>query len=109
MSFIVGFLYVLEVIVCLLLAGVIMLQKPKDGGLNTAIAGGMGEAVFGAQVGKVLTKTTIVLAVIFLLNTLLLSRLTSQGSTGSVMDGVRTPPPAQTQQELPFSQGMPTE
>ena len=109
MSIFIGFLYVLEVIVCLLLGGVIMLQKPKDGGLNTAIAGGMGEAVFGAQVGNVLTKTTIVLSIIFLTNTLLLSRLTAHGGSGSVMEGVRTPAPAQTQQALPFSQGAPTE
>ena len=110
MSFFIGFLYVVEVLVCFLLAGVIMLQKPKDGGLNTAIAGGMGEAFFGAQVGNVLVKTTITLGTIFLVNTLLLSCLTSHGRSGSVMDGVRTPPPPaeQSQPALPFTQGMPS-
>ena len=47
MSILIGFLYVLEVIVCLLLVLVVMLQKPKEGGLSTAVSGGMGEAVFG--------------------------------------------------------------
>ena len=103
MSFVIGFLYVLEVVVCFLLGGVILLQKPKDGGLNTVLAGGMGEAFFGAQVGNVLTKTTIVLGTIFLLNTLILSRLTAHGTDGSVMEGVRTPAPA-AQSALPFSQ-----
>lgn len=94
MPFLIGFLYVLEVIVCLLLAGVILLQKPKDGGLNATLTGGMGESLFGAQMGNVLVKTTIILGAIFLLNTLVLSWLTSHGSGGSVMEGVRTAPPA---------------
>ena len=84
MSILIGFLYVLEVVVCLLLVLVVMLQKPKEGGLNTAISGGMGEAVFGADAGNVLVRTTIVLGVIFLLNTLVLARLTS--NKPSMMD-----------------------
>jgi hypothetical protein len=41
--------------------------------------------------------------VIFLLNTLVLSRLTSHGSA-SVMEGVRSPAPAAQQSAVPFSQ-----
>ena len=111
MGILIGFLYVLEVIVCFLLAGIILLQKPKDGGLNAMLGGGMGEAMFGAQVGNVLVKGTIILGTIFLLNTLVLSRLTVSGGGGSVMEGVSSPPPAS--QALPFSQPagapMPTE
>lgn len=103
MQYLIGFLYFLEVIVCFLLGGVILLQKPKDGGLGVTIGGGMGEALFGAQMGNVLTKTTIILGVIFLANTLLLSRLTSHSGT-SVMEGVKTPAPAASQTALPFSQ-----
>ena len=43
MSILIGFLYVVEVIVCLLLALAVMLQKPKEGGLGGAIGGGMGD------------------------------------------------------------------
>jgi len=100
----IGFLYFIEIIVCFLMGAVILLQKPKDGGLGVSFGGGMGEALFGAQMGNVLTRTTIVLGVVFLLNTLVLSRLTSHGGN-SVMEGVRTPAPAaQQQQSLPFSQ-----
>ena len=111
MSILIGFLYVLEVIVCFLLGGIILLQKPKDGGLNAMLGGGMGEAMFGAQVGNVLVKGTIILGTIFLLNTLVLSRLTVSGGGGSVMEGVRSAPPAAQEQALPFSQpaGMPAE
>jgi len=101
MQILIGFLYVLEVIVCFLLGGVIMLQKPKEGGLGVSFGGGMGEALFGAQMGNVLTKATIILGSVFLLNTLVLSRLTSHSGT-SVMEGVKTPAPA-AQQALPFS------
>jgi preprotein translocase subunit SecG len=97
----VNFLYVFEIIVCFLLGGVILLQKPKDGGLGVSFGGGMGESMFGAQMGNVLTKITVVLAIIFLLNTLVLSRLTS-GSGQSVMEGVKTPAPT-AQGDLPFS------
>lgn len=105
MQILIGFLYVLEVIVCFLLGGVIMLQKPKDGGLGVSFGGGMGEALFGAQMGNVLTKGTIILGAVFLLNTLVLSRLTSHGGT-SVMEGVKTAAPAAPQSAVPFSQPM---
>ena len=107
MQILIYFLYTLEVIVCFLLGGVIMLQKPKDGGLGVSFGGGMGEALFGAQMGNVLTKTTIILAAIFLINTLALSRLTSHGAS-SLMEGVRTPAPAAQQQSgLPLPQQQP--
>lgn len=102
MQILIGFLYVIEVIVCLLLATVVMLQKPKEGGLGVSFGGGMGEALFGAQMGNVLTKGTIILGAVFLLNTLVLSRLTSQSGV-SLMEGVKTPAPVAEQQALPFS------
>ena len=99
MSILVGFLYVIEVLVCLLLGLVVMLQKPKEGGLGGAIAGGMGEAVFGADASNVLIKATAWLGAIFLANTLLLARLTSTVSN-SLMDG-ETDAPQAAQQQLP--------
>lgn len=85
MSIFIGFLYVVEVVVCLLLALVVMLQKPKEGGLGGAISGGMLEASLGADAGNVLIKTTAVLGAIFLLNTLVLARLTSTVNSKSLM------------------------
>ena len=85
MSIFIGFLYVIEVIVCLLLALVVMLQKPKEGGLGGAIGGGMLESSLGADAGNVLIKTTAILGAIFLLNTLVLARLTSTVHSHSLM------------------------
>jgi len=86
MSILIGFLYVIEVVVCLLLALVVMLQKPKEGGLGGAIGGGMLESSLGADAGSVLVKATATLGAIFLINTLLLARLTSV--KGGLMAGV---------------------
>jgi len=102
MQALINFLYVFEVIVCLLLGAVVLLQKPKEGGLGVSFGAGTAEALFGAQTGNVLVKITIILGTIFLLNTIVLSRLTSHGSD-SVMEGVKTAPAAQ--QSLPMSSG----
>ena len=99
MSILIGFLYVVEVVVCLLLALVVMLQKPKEGGLGGVIGGGMAEAAFGADAGNVLIKVTIWLGAIFLINTLVLARLTSTIHTKTLMNDVAAPAPIQ--QQLP--------
>lgn len=93
MSILIGFLYALEVIVCFLMGGIILLQKPRDNGLGGVFGGGFGEAVFGAQVGNVLVRATIILGAIFLLNTLVLSRLTSAAKASVMQDA--TAPAAQ--------------
>lgn len=91
MSIFIGFLYVVEVLVCLLLALVVLLQKPKEGGLGGAIGGGMLEASLGADAGNVLIKTTAILGAIFLLNTLVLARLTSTVNSRSIMNAEPEP------------------
>ena len=104
MSILIGFLYVIEVVVCLLLAGIVMLQKPKEGGLGGVIGGGMAEAAFGADAGNVLIKGTIILGTIFLLNTLALARFTSTVHAKSVMNDVEAPTPAQQMPQMPVPQ-----
>jgi preprotein translocase subunit SecG len=50
----------------LFLVLVVLAQKAKsDGGMGAAMGGGMAEATFGAETGNVLTKLTIVSAVLF--------------------------------------------
>lgn len=93
MNILIGFLYVIEVLTCLLLVLVVMLQKPKEGGLGGAIGGGMLEASLGADAGNVLIKTTAVLGAVFLLNTLVLARLTSTVNARSVMSAEATVAP----------------
>ena len=101
MSIFIGFLYVVEVVVCLLLGLVVMLQKPKDGGLGGAIGGGMLEASLGADAGSVLVKTTAILGAVFLLNTLVLARLTSTVHSHSLMARDAEPAAAEQAPALP--------
>ena len=94
MTIIIGFLYVVEVVACLLLALVVMLQKPKEGGLG-GLAGGSGmEAALGADAGNVLIKATAILGTVFLINTLVLVRLTSSAKEKSVVADAPASAPA---------------
>ncbi len=82
------------IFVSLLLICVILLQRNKGAGAGVSF--GMGEAVFGADMGNVLTRTTIVLGIIFLVLVLGLSLLPYNKSANvSVMAGEGTPVPAQ--------------
>lgn len=92
-------LSILEGVVSFLLIGIILIQRGKGGGLGVSMGGGMGEAVFGARMGNVLTRATVVLAAIFLLNTTVLSVLSAARwrASPSVVDRV----PASAQQPEP--------
>jgi preprotein translocase subunit SecG len=72
MAFLLGLLFVIEIIVALLMVAVVMLQPPKDqsGGMGSAFGGGFGEEVFGGRTGNVLSRTTVVLGIILILNSL---------------------------------------
>lgn len=107
MSILIGFLYVVEVVACLLLVLVVMLQKPKEGGLGGAIGGGMLEASLGADAGNVLIKTTAVLGAVFLLNTLVLARLTSTVHSHSLMAAESAPAAEQAAPDLPTIPDVP--
>ncbi len=116
MSVIYGFLILVEAVVSALLIGVIFLQKTKGGMGGTAFGGGMGEAIFGSRMGNVLTKSTVVLGIIFLANTVLLTMLTARHqSAGSVMYQVpiqqtsmpQPPPIAAGTDSMPVPTDMP--
>ena len=88
-------LWVLEVIVCLLLIGVILMQRSKgEGAVGLSFGGGMGEALFGAQMGNVLTRATVILGFVFLTNTLVLSILSARKEGRSLMEGAAPLPTA---------------
>lgn len=85
-----GLLFTIDVICALLLIGIILIQQSKSGGGLGAISGGMGESVFGASVGNVITKTTVVLASVFLVSTLILAFISKyEPQTESVSDKLK--------------------
>ena len=87
----VGFFVLVEALVSALLIAVILVQKSKGGMGGSAFGGGgMGEAIFGSRMGNVLTKATVILGIIFLVNTILLTIFMAHrksSGTGSVTDG----------------------
>lgn len=90
-------LIMIEVVCSLLLIGLILLQKSKGEGLGMAFGSEMGESLFGARAGNVLTKITVWLGIIFMLNTIFLARIYSRGGGTSVLDrvGGATPTPVE--------------
>lgn len=91
-------LVAVEVISAILLIAVILIQRTKSQGLGLAFGTGMGESLFGAQMGNVITRITVVLAIVFLVNTTLLA-LTHSGRvqrsvTEQAMTPAATPAPA---------------
>jgi len=86
-GFLYGFLIFIEIVSALLLIGIILLQKTKDEGLGLAFGAGVGETLFGSRAGNVLTKITVTLAGIFLLNTLAIGYIAAgRAGSGSVID-----------------------
>lgn len=91
-------LMALEAIVCILLIGIILIQRSKGQGVGLSFGGGA-EAVFGAQMGNVLTRATVILGVVFLVNTALLAILRPKSSNLSLAE--RTAPVASAKAALP--------
>ncbi len=86
---------IVHLFVTLALIGVVLIQRSEGGGLGIGSSQGMGSFMSGRGTANLLTRTTAILAVIFMglsLTLALLNRGTS-GPTRSILD---TPPPATT-------------
>ena len=95
-------LLMIEVVSAFLLIVIILMQKSKSQGVGMAFGNAMGESLFGAQMGNVLTKATVVLAVIFLVNTTFLAMLGTGGGARSIADTIpEVPVQAPAQPGLP--------
>jgi preprotein translocase subunit SecG len=115
-------LLVVQVLVAISLIGLILIQHGKGADAGAAFGSGASNTVFGAQgSGNFLTRTTSILALIFLVNSMALAYIANQrvAVSGSLMDqplpAVSQPaqqqavpageipaePPAGTQSEVP--------
>ena len=91
MSIILSFLTFLEIVAAILIIVVILMQRSKSGGGLGALSGGATEEVFGSSAGNVLSRTTVVLSLFFLVNTLLIVMLQgniTRSRNVSVIDSV---------------------
>jgi preprotein translocase subunit SecG len=82
MSILISILIAFHVLVCLLMVGVVLMQRPKNEGLGAAFGGGMTENIFGAQTTHVLQKFTVWLGIVFFALTLLLAILYAKRGSG---------------------------
>jgi preprotein translocase subunit SecG len=89
-------LLIIHLFVTLALIGVVLIQRSEGGGLGIGSSQGMGSFMSGRGTANLLTRTTAVLAVIFMglsLTLALLDRGTSAAPGRSILD---TPAPAST-------------
>jgi len=70
-----------NILVCILLTLLVLMQKPRSEGLGAAFGGSFTDSIFGAQTSDVLTKGTIWLGSIFMVLTLILAILYSHRQT----------------------------
>jgi preprotein translocase subunit SecG len=70
-----------NILVCILLTLLVLMQKPRSEGLGAAFGGSFTDSIFGAQTSDVLTKGTIWLGSIFMVLTLALALLYSHRQT----------------------------
>ncbi len=75
LSISINLLLVVFVIVCLLMALLILMQRPKQEGLGAAFGGGVTDQVFGARTTNVLQKGTVYLGSLFFILSLTLAIL----------------------------------
>jgi preprotein translocase subunit SecG len=94
-------LLIIYLFVALALIGVVLIQRSEGGGLGIGSSQGMGSFMSGRGTANLLTRTTAILAVIFLALAMilaLLNRGTSSSVTRSILD---TPAPATTKATPP--------
>jgi preprotein translocase subunit SecG len=82
MSIVINILIAFHVLVCVLMVGVVLMQRPKNEGLGAAFGGGMTENIFGAQTTHVLQKFTVWLGIVFFCITLTLAILYARRTAG---------------------------
>ena len=91
-------LIVIHVMIAISMIGVILLQRSEGGGLGIGGGGGMGGLMSGRGTHNLLTRSTAVLAVCFMLTSLGLALLSiNSGERRSIID------------ELPTEQQAPVE
>jgi preprotein translocase subunit SecG len=91
MIFLKALFIVVLVLSCLMLIGLVLLQKSKSEGLGMAFGASAGESLFGARAGNVLSKATVVIGIVFMACCLGLGVLFAQ-KDATLMDSANAAP-----------------
>ena len=98
------YIIVLHIIVCVALIMIVLLQTGKGADMGAAFGGGSSQTLFGSTgASSFLSKATTVVAIVFMLTSLILAYMSGNKSGKSiVMDA-----PAPIEQTLPASETAP--
>lgn len=96
-------LLVIHTIVVLFLIGIILLQRPESDGLG-GLGGGGSNLFSGRTAGNVLTRTTAILATIFIVSSLALATLSGRMNAPSIADTIAAQPEAAPAEEAPAAE-----
>ena len=107
MIYVKGLLILIEIFSSILLIVIILLQRSKSEGLGLAFGSKMGESLFGARAGNVLVKATVWIGIIFLVNTTVLAKIYSKGTSQSLISESSAPAPMARQVPTPAGAGIP--
>jgi preprotein translocase subunit SecG len=91
-------LLIVHLFVTLALIGVVLIQRSEGGGLGIGSSQGMGSFMSGRGTANLLTRTTAILAAVFMVLSLTLALL-NKGTSGvgaSILDNPPPPPTAAT-------------
>ena len=105
-------LTVFHVIVCVFLILVVLVQQGKGADWAGAFGGGGSQTTFGARsTGSVLEKATTASAIIFMITSIALAILISQGGTGSsvIREGAKSTAPQPAAPATPGQPGQPAQ
>jgi preprotein translocase subunit SecG len=86
-------LLIVHLFVTLALIGVVLIQRSEGGGLGIGSSQGMGSFMSGRGTANLLTRTTAILAAVFMVLSLTLALL-NKGTTGVGSSILDNPPPA---------------
>lgn len=78
----------IHVIICILLTLTVLLQFGKGAEIGAVMGGGASQNVFATSgKGNIFTKLTTVIAIAFMVNSIILTKLYSQANSESVLSG----------------------
>src|SRR6201987_4022643 len=95
MSYLIGLIYIVHILVCFFLIIVVLLQSGKSGDIAAAFGGMGSQTAFGPRgAATALSKATTWSAVLFMVTSITLSifavrRSSTPASSGSVLSGVK--------------------
>ena len=101
-----GLIIAIHVIACVLLIGIILVQRGRGGGLAESFSGA--ESMFGTKTNAFLTRATTVLSIVFFFTCLSLAFLSAKQSRSLMRDiKVQEQQPASTAPVQEKTQGEP--